>query len=56
MSQPEDIVPIGLDAGFNDPLDLWWMSDHNTGHQGDDLIIDLPGVDGGFKDDSIGRK
>ena len=56
MSQAEDIVPIGLDTGFSDPLDLWGMSDYNAVHQGNELIIDLPGVGGGFEHDDVGRE
>jgi len=54
MSQAEDVMPVGLDAGFSDPLDLRGMSDHHSRHQGIYLVIDLPGVGGGFEDDDVG--
>jgi hypothetical protein len=53
MSQTEDVVPIGLYTGFSDPLDLWGMSDDGSINQGSDLVIDLPGIGGGFEDNVV---
>jgi hypothetical protein len=53
MSQAEDVVPIGLDTGFGDPLDLWGMSDDGSIHQGSHEVIDLPGIGGGFENDGV---
>jgi hypothetical protein len=54
MSQAEDVMPIGLDAGFSDPFYLRWMSDYHSRHQGRYLIIYLPGVGCGFDDGDVG--
>jgi hypothetical protein len=53
VSQAEHIVSVGFDACFSDPLDLRGMSDDHSLHQGNDLIVDIPGVGGGFEDDGI---
>ncbi|MFV2044829.1 MAG: hypothetical protein ACC700_16535, partial [Anaerolineales bacterium] len=53
VGQAEHVEPISFHAGFRDPLDLWRMSNYRLSRQGCDLVIDLPGVGGGFQHDGV---
>ena len=56
MGQAEDVMAIGLDPSFSDPLDHWRMSNNRLSHPRGDLVIDIPGVRGGFDDKGIRRE
>lgn len=47
-------MPVNLAPSFSDPLDLRGMSDEDMIHKGEDLVVDIPGVGRGFKDDGVG--
>jgi len=53
VGQTQDVVAIGFHTGFRDPLDLRRVGDDDPGHQRLNLVVDIPGVRGGFEDDMI---
>jgi hypothetical protein len=53
MRQAQHVVAIGFHACFRDPLNLRGMSDDHTVRQGEDQIVDMPGIRGGFDDDIV---
>jgi hypothetical protein len=53
VGQTKDVVAIGFHTSFCDPLDLWRVSDKDPSHQRLGLVVDIPGVCGGFEDDMI---
>jgi hypothetical protein len=53
VGQAQDVVAIGFHTSFRDPLDLRRVGDDDLGHQRLDLVVDIPGVCGGFEDDLV---
>jgi hypothetical protein len=49
-------MTVSLDPSFGDPLNHRRVSNNRLTHQWDDLVIDIPGVGGGFEDNSISRE
>lgn len=56
MRQSQHVMAIGFHPRFCDPLHLRRMSDDHTVHQGEDWVVDMPGIGGGFDDDIVRRQ
>jgi hypothetical protein len=49
------VVLVGLDPGFVDPGELAGIGDLDRGDKGNDAVIEIPGIGGGFDGDDVGR-
>jgi hypothetical protein len=56
MRQSQHVVAIGFHPRFRDPLDLRRVSDDHTVYQGEDQIVDMPGIGGGFNNNIVRRQ
>jgi hypothetical protein len=54
LGQGEHINFVSLDTSGGDEFHLGWMDDHGTADQGDDLVVDCPGIGGGLKHHLVG--
>lgn len=50
------VVLVGFDPGFGDPREFAGVGDLDFGDKGDDTVVEIPGIGGGFDGDDVGRK
>jgi hypothetical protein len=56
LGELDGVVFVGLYPGFGDPGELAGIGDLDRGDKGDDTVIEIPGIGGGFDGDNISRE
>ena len=52
----DGVVLIGLDPGFGDPGELAGVGNLDRCDKGDDTVVEIPCIGGGFDGDDVGRE
>jgi len=53
--EPKGVELVGLDSGLVDPGELAGIGDLDRGDKGNDAVVEIPGIGGGFDGDDVGR-
>jgi hypothetical protein len=54
LGELDGVMLVGLDPGFGDPGELACIGDLDCCDKGDDSVIEIPGIGGGFDGEDIG--
>jgi hypothetical protein len=54
LGQFDGILLVGLDAGKADPRELAGVGDFDPGDEGNNAVVEIPGIGGGFYGDDVG--
>jgi hypothetical protein len=56
LGELDGVVLVGLDPGFGNPGELAGIGDLDRGDKGNDTVVEIPGIGGGFDGEDVGRE